>query len=330
MKKNQLVYLSGVITAVSLFAQPYSCMAMHASDSSEIQLGQEKNIGVTLRGSAGYLNGEARELVYDFDTGSRRKASELIWDLNSLYMVGAVASANICNWFNINLGIWTACNEGSGGMKDYDWFLNTPNAPSPNDWTDLSFSDVKVTTATLFDLNGSIVAFNWRDIVFRGIIGFKQDTWKWKDSGQEYIYSSFSFRDTLGTFGGQNVINYDQTFTIPYIGVSANGPVGPVNIGAYLLYSSAVSAEDNDLHVLRNIHFTEKFSGGDYVALGLNATYNISAKLFVTGMIDYQSIPEIAGDMELTGPDGETLSDSDTAGIQHNSTMFSVSLGYKF
>ncbi|MDD4871549.1 MAG: omptin family outer membrane protease [Kiritimatiellae bacterium] len=330
MRKNPFVYLPAVIAVVLLFIQPHVCIAMHASDGPEIQIGAGTNLAINLRGSVGLLNGEARELVYDFESGRRRKASELIWDLKSLYMIGGVVSANICNWFNVNLGIWTAVNEGNGNMVDYDWVLDTPNAPSPNDWTDRSFSDVKVTEATVFDLNASIIMFNWQDIVFRGIIGFKQDSWEWEDSGQDYVYSSLSFRDTTGSFEGQNVINYDQTFTVPYLGISANGPLGPVNIGVYLLYSSAVSAEDNDFHVLRGIHFTEKFSSGDYIAMGINTTYHISDQLFVSGAIDYQSIPEINGDMELTDPNGETQSYSNTAGIQHNSTMFSVSIGCKF
>jgi outer membrane protease len=126
MKRNPTVYLFDVITAIILFAQIPPCIALHASDSPDIKTEEGKTAAFALRGSAGYLNGEARELVYDSDAGSRRKASELIWDLDSLYMVGAVASASICNWFNINVGIWTACNEGSGGMVDYDWILDTP------------------------------------------------------------------------------------------------------------------------------------------------------------------------------------------------------------
>jgi len=305
-------------------------MATHAYDSPETTLAQGQNFSLTLRGSAGLLSGEAHELVYDYDMGSRHKASELIWDLKSLYMVGGVVSANICNWFDINLGISTAINEGSGGMVDYDWFINTPGAPSPGDWTDRSLSDVKVTTAMIFDLNASLKLFSWEKINFKGIAGFKQDTWKWTDSGQGYVYSIHSFRDTVGSFGGRNVINYEQTFMIPYIGIGANRKAGSFDMGAYLLLSAAVSAEDKDFHVLRELHFKETFSGGNYIALGLNATYHISPALFVSAAIDYQSIPEITGDMELTGPSGETLNDIATAGISHSSTMLSGSIGYNF
>lgn len=303
---------------------------MHASDSPEVTLVKNQDISFTLRGSAGLLGGEARELVYEPYAGTRRKASELIWDLKQIYVIGAVGSANLFDWVDVNLGIWTAATEGNGGMVDYDWFLNTPGAPSPDDWTDRSFSDVKVTTATMFDINAALKLFTWQNIKFKGIVGLKRDTWEWTDSGQGYVYSTRSFRDTVGSFDGRNVINYDQTFTIPYIGGSAAIPVGPVSISAYLLLSPSVSAEDNDFHVLRGIHFTEKFSGGTYVALGGNVSYHMTKNLFISGALDYQSIPEIAGDMTLRSATGEVQTAPDAAGISHNSLMISGSLGYTF
>lgn len=315
---------------LSLLTFPGLSLASHAYDGPEVKLMDGQNFSFTVRGSLGYLNGEARELVYDFDQGYRRKASELIWDLQGLGMIGGIASIKYTKWLNVNLGIWTAINEGSGGMVDYDWFVNVPGAPSPDAWTDRSFSDVQVINATMFDINVSAEIFKLDQVAFHALIGFKQDSWEWDDSAQEYVYSAYSFRDTIGSFGGISVIDYEQTFSIPYVGVSANGPLGPFECSAYLLFSAAVSAEDKDFHILRGLHFKETFDGGNYIALGINATYHISGALFVSAALDSQTIPEIDGDMELRGPNGETASNSNTAGISHESTMFSATIGYNF
>jgi len=330
MHKKNFVRLLSITTIFGLLMIPKLCQASHAYDGPEVKLVDGQNFSFSVRGSLGYLNGEARELVYDFDQGYRRKASELIWDLKGLGMIGGIASVKYTKWLNVNLGIWTALNEGSGSMIDYDWFSNVPGAPSQNDWTDRSISDAQVVNATMFDLNLSAEIFRLDQIAFHAILGFKQDSWEWDDSAHEYVYSSYSFRDTIGSFGGINVIDYEQTFSIPYVGISVNGPLGPFDCSAYLLFSAAVSAEDNDFHILRGLHFKETFSGGNYVALGLNATYHISDALFVSAVLDSQTIPEIDGDMELTDPNGETMSDTDTAGISHESTMLSVIVGYIF
>jgi len=325
MKKRSLVCLYAVIAMVVTFAGSQACRAADSYNGPETTLVQGQNFAVAIRGSAGFLVGEARELVYDFNFGQRRKASELIWDLKDLYMVGGVVSARILNRVDVNLGISTAINEGSGGMIDYDWFANTPGAPSPDEWTDRSFSDAQVTTAMRIDVNAAVRICTVKQVKLKGIVGFKQDNWKWTDSGQGYIYSADYFRDTVGSFGGRNVVQYEQTFTIPYLGIGANRKTGPFDIGTYFLFSNFVSAEDKDFHVARNLHFKETFSGGSYVALGLNAEYHISQNLFVSAAIDFQSIPEIAGDMELNG---QTMSNN--AGISHTSTMLSGSIGYSF
>lgn len=50
----------------------------------------------------GYLTGEARELVYWPHRGDH-KASELTWDIDSLYMVGLGATVQARQWLSINI-----------------------------------------------------------------------------------------------------------------------------------------------------------------------------------------------------------------------------------
>ncbi len=331
MNKKLPVFILSIALLLNLAVFLEPVRASHACNGPELKLAGENDFSLSIRGSLGYLDGEARELVYDFESGYRRKTSELIWDLEGLGMIGGVASLTYRNWLNFNLGIWTAITEGSGRMVDYDWFLDVPGAPSPYDWTDRSISDVDVESAIMFDINVSAEIFKIRNAAFHVIAGFKQDSWEWSDSGKEYIYSYESFRDKAGPFNGESLIDYEQVFSIPYLGISVNGSIGKrFECSAYFLFSAAVSAEDKDHHIFTDTRFKETFDGGDYIALGMNATYHVSDAIFVSASLDYQEIPEIDGDMKITIPYEGTFSASDTAGISHKSTMFSLAVGYNF
>jgi len=331
MKKSSCIAGREIIAATLLILSGIdSCFAIHAQGSRNVQPGQASETIFTITGSAGYLNGEARELVYTSASYDRRKLSELIWDIDGIFMVGGIISLNINNTIDLNLGIWTGVTEGNGGMVDYDWYPETPNAPDANSWTDRSISKVELISAMVVDLNGSVEIFKIQDASFRAVAGIKFDFWEWDEKAYDYVYSLNSFRDISGSFNGENLIDYEQTFIIPYVGVKVTLPVGSIDIDPYLLYSFAVYAEDEDMHILRELHFKETFVGGDYIAAGIRATYHIVPELFISCSIDHQSIPEISGDMEYTGPDGITERESDIAGISHKSTMFSISLGGNF
>jgi len=113
MHKKVLVCALSIMTTLGFLILPKPIQASHAYDGPEVKLADGRNFSFSVRGSLGYLNGEARELVYDFDQGYRRKASELIWDLKGLGMIGGIASVKYSKWLNVNLGIWTTMNEGN-------------------------------------------------------------------------------------------------------------------------------------------------------------------------------------------------------------------------
>jgi outer membrane protease len=326
MRKVLVVITLAVFSTI--LSVPSHLNAMHATDESELVASSNANFAISVRGTLGYLSGQARELVYDTDIAGDYTASELIWDIKNLIMVGGVVSANIFNKFSVNAGIWTSLINGSGGMDDYDW--NTDIArPNMDDWTDHSYSDVD-SKATMFDINAVTRVIAWNGINFNAMMGYRSDSWTWNDSAQDFVYSEVSFRDYAGSFGGLHVIDYKQNFSLPYIGVSAEGPIGPVNISVYALYSP-VRADDEDFHVLRGLLFKETFSNGTFFGLGLKGTYYVNPSTFISAAVDYQSIPEFTGDTEVADMmTGLMIKYKDSAGIENTVTMFSVSAGYKF
>lgn len=294
-----------------------SAKALHAEDDASLVTSKEKPLAWSIRGSLGALQGDALEQVFEEDY----KVSELQWDLSGLAMGGAILSGRYGSRLGVNLGAWSALTKGNGEMKDYDWLVEGM------DWSDYSRSDVEVDEGMTFDLNASWLLTTCPEFGVRAVIGYKQDHWKWTDQGREYIYSEFGFRDTEGDFEGINVINYEQTFEIPYAGLNLSGKMGSFLWTAYGLYSPLVSAEDKDHHVLRDLHFEESFSGGDFYALGLTGLYQINSRWFVSATAHYQSIPEFRGDMYIVEDDTKY---EDAAGIGNDLLTLSASVGLTF
>lgn len=276
---------------------------------------------IVIQPSLGRAWGEAREIVYVPGERGGRKGSELIWDITDVMLGGLALSANLSPRWTINAGAWTALNEGRGEMRDYDWFVE--GWP----WTDRSISEVAVTDATLYDVQVSMRVWQRNRSAIRGQVGFRHDTWRWEDSFQSFVYSIHAFRDVAGTADGINTVNYEQCYRIPYAGLSAETGVGPVTLDAYVRYSPLVEADDRDHHVIRQLHFEETFSNGNYVAAGLRVTAFPSDRFFVSGAVDVQAIPEIIGDMRVRELD---LKAADSAGIEFTSTTLSAQAGWRF
>ena len=313
-------YLLSVIL-VAVLCLPLGVFAMHAGDGPTVELAKSKNFSASVQLSAGVLQGEARELVYDYDYGYRRKLSELIWDLKDLYFAGGVASVQIMDRFRVNAGFWGPMNKGSGQMEDYDWMYEGM------DWSDWSLSDVDVDKAYMYDINASFEAFKYKQVGLRGILGYRQDHWEWKDYGIRHIYTYYNWRDDRAEDDGSTGIEYEQTYKIPYLGAGLSWALKQFELYGYFLYSPLVKADDRDHHIYRDLVFEEDFENGDYYGYGIRGTYTFKNNIFLSGSIDGQTIPEILGDTTING---ESTGKTDDAGIKHSSAMANFSVGYKF
>jgi len=320
MKKVFLILLVLVLLSVSSWA------ALQAG----VIAGPRDGAGVSsaFQASMGILNGEAKEHVYDYDTGSRRQLSRLDWDLKNIIMGGFNGSVRVMDKLTINAGYWTAMTKGSGEMDDYDW-LN----PSSSDWTHYSLSDVDVTEGYAFDLNVAWDLLVWEELTTRVYAGYKQNGWSWEDSGQYLLYPEYGY--VPEPLYGNNMINYEQEIRIPYMGLSADWGMGNFTFSGYFNFSPVVSATDWDHHIDRTLKFEETFDGGDMYGLGLEARYAFTGGFwngaFVSAALDYQKIDLIIGDMEVTDySTGETGGDTDVAGIENETMMLSLGLGLNF
>jgi outer membrane protease len=300
-------------------------------------------VSFSLGASVGLVEGTASELAfYSYYPGNKFKLSELTWDLKDVVMGGVQGSVGVGRRFRLNLGVWSALTEGNGMMVDRDWIYPPSVAvnlvPNGNNWTDESrHPDTSVDKGTIVDLNLNVLALQYGPFALHGIVGYKNETWNWSARGGTFIYSDLEnggFRDHSGDFEtifGKDVlvIAYEQQYSIPYIGLGAGWTWPRVQLETHLLFSPAVSASDSDKHVLRGVLFEGDFTGGTYVGLGLNAVWTFARHWSATLGVEYQSIPQITGDVKVSGAEGDGKYPGG-GGIAMSATSVSLGAGYRF
>jgi len=292
----------------------------------------------TVGASLGQLGGTAKELVFDYPLGRKFKTSELTWDLSEVAVAGVQASIGFGGRLRANLGLWSALSEGSGSMVDRDWLYANAitagrvdaDAVGDSDWTHESLhDDVSVDSAVMLDLNLSVEAWESGPFSVRGIVGYKQDALTWSARGGTFVYSVERFRDTVGRFPAVEVIEYEQVYRIPYVGVAASWTGSAFSVEAHLLGSTAVSAEDTDHHRLRDTVFSGEFSGGTFVGAGVAGSWAFAERWYARAALEAQSLGEITGDVAMESPEGRARFD-DGGGIALDATLVSVEAGVRF
>jgi len=315
-------------TVVTLFAFN-SAFAIHAHDSGEIKVIDNSDVGLSFRATLSSVEGQGDEYVYNGDNdpslSSGYKVSELNWDISSLWMLGGEASLQLGQYIRFNAGMWVGITDGDGQMEDYDWM-----EPSISDWTHYSESEIDIDSAISMDMNASLQFIELGACKLHAMLGYKVDYWEWSAYGGHYIYSQNGFRDSTGSFGNVHGIDYNQTFDMFYAGLKATLDSSSLHASAYVKYSPFVNAEDEDDHLMRDLHFTEDFDGGDFYAVGGEATIDLTETIFATVAVDWQDIPEFTGDMSVRSGSGPVQTSKDAAGIGNSVTAISASVGLKF
>ena len=285
--------------------------------------------------SVGELTGSGTELAFDYPQGQKATLSELTWDLKDVAVAGVQASARLGQRIRVNFGYWWAIDRGNGMMVDRDWlFAPTGSVLTPTtdeNWTDESrHPDTTVDSGTMVDANVAAVVLQSGPFSLHGILGVKNESWHWSARGGTYVYSYYDFRDSVGSFDSdQEVINYEQRFTIPYGGVGASWRKRTFAVETHLLLSPFVHATGSDYHALRDMTFEGDFFGGTFVGVGMNARWAFARRWSVALAVDYESVPEITGDVTITAPFFEEVYGVG-GGIAMHNTMATLGLGYRF
>lgn len=275
--------------------------------------------------ATGLLNGEAHEFVYWPDEGNH-KASELIWKLENVFMLGAGASLKPTQWLKLNIEGWSIASDGEGSMDDYDWL------EPGQDWTDWSHhNDVTVTKGSRLDFNAQIPVFNNQTLTINTFLGYKSENWEWEARGGSFIYSTNGFRDTTGIFPeGELGITYEQTVNVPYAGLGLTLDANPFRLQTRILGSTLVSGEAVDQHHMRSLVVYDDFSGGNMFAFEALADFMINQNFSVGGGFYYTNYDSMTGDSEWHFSDGQISVSPDGAGMDLQHTMLLINLLYRF
>jgi outer membrane protease len=305
--------------------------------------------GVTwsLSGSVGQLQGTAYERVYAYPNGEKYKVSELKWDLKDVTLAGLEGSVGLGDAVRLNLGWWGAVSHGSGGMVDRDWLYadvlsgsTPPSLVTDDAWTDQSVHpNTSVDHASMVDLNLAVRAFAWGPLRVIGILGYRNDVFRWTAREGTFVYSVHGFRDTSGNFAtlfGPDVvtIQYEQKYQMPYAGLDLAGDWGAFRLEGHVL-GGPVTAEDHDYHALRATTFDGHFGGGTFVGAGARATYFFTARFFASLGVEYQRIDEMVGNVVASGPNPDgigtfTIEEPDGGSVELSTVAGFGSLGYRF
>lgn len=333
MKKSISRKLAVLATGMFLLISAYEVGAQEVvpEKSAEVQV-KKAGVDITARLQAGYLTGEANGYVYWPQAGGH-KASQLIWKIDDIYMIGAGVSIKPLRRLKpllrlglaINADVWFNISNGSGTMDDYDW-------KEPGwDWTDWSHHEnTDVTRGIMVDINVELTPFKAGPVRFSGFLGYKRDNWEWEARGGSYIYSEDGFRNTSGTWPDDELgITYEQIFYVPYIGIGVNGNFGAFDLKARLIGSPLFYGEAVDHHHKRDLVVYDDFIGKSMIAFDIAGACTFTNHLALQMALNYTKYDTMKGDAEWHEK-GVVTTYHDAAGADLETTMFSLSFLYTF
>ncbi len=346
-----------LIVTILLFYPAASCFAVMADDGQQL-LGKKVE-GSSFSFGAGLSlllhNAEGKEYVYADEEVAQEvgqpiagdKISDLRWQTKNAQLVGVNVSAAYKHFFSLNLGYWGKVSAGNGRHTDDDWmiWLNGGQALQTN----YSEGRSELKTGNIFDMNGKINVLPSWDSPFQvhGLLGYKKMHWGWKEHDSYGIY--FFPNDDSRLIGGDDVvgatgdgivwqstgvgITYDQTISIPYIGLKAGYGKGAVNVEAYVLYSGWTQIEVEDHHLARSMISEGTFDDGQYLAGGANVAWNFYKKLTAVGTVEFEDLSTTKGDASTTLPvneNGDMGTFEADEGAAYNGVSFMLNIIYPF
>jgi len=322
--------LSILIILIFIFIE--NLAAMQAFDESNKLV--KNMIGISIDTDIGYISGISREIVYPNFSSINPYLSELIWELNNIFIAGGHFSINIFNAFSLNGGIWTGINSQTGEMNDYDWFYY-----NLSHWTHKSNHSIFLNNSLFYDINSTINLINYNDFYFSLILGFKQNYISWKDKPNSFIYTTTNQNSTYiegiselnnyeGLFYIDTSITYRVLYSIPYFGFSLKYLFYPFQTNYIFAYTFLTTAEDQDYHIQRKLYFLDSFTNCQTLLSGFNVKFYLNKYLFFNISSLIQFIFESRGDTAIYDDAKNFLNQyKNGAGIQYFTFSILSSIG---
>jgi plasminogen activator len=319
MRTRRLLLLMLLLLFIS-----FTLSAWTANSGAALKEGQE--YAFSLAPVVSVVMGHSNELVFDSSSDPYPYLSRLHWQIHPAVVAGAKGSFNLWDQFFINAAVGTAVNKKTGWMTDHDWISdNFPDVST--EWTHESVSDIELTSSFLFDGNAALRLYNRNMWKLDAMIGFKYMQWAWTDTLVSLTYPG----EDLDYLIGQNGIDYNVKYKIPYLGVSTKMDTDQISAGITLLYSFLVSVDDHDYHKLRGLHFYDTFSMGQYLGFSAFTRWHWSDFFSLGLSYDVDWVPEIIGDVSVYDNSGNSKGYYiNGAGVSYLTTAVSLALEYNY
>jgi hypothetical protein len=155
-------------------------------------------------------------------------------------------------------------NDPGNPMKDSDWF----SVPAQNYREKYIYTESDAELGAWFlDFSGRIAFYRHPIIVLEGILGYRYRNLSYEIFGVEgWELDLEGERVPFKAYEGENVLDYDIRYHIPYVGMGACiSPSPSWVIDTELIYSPKTSAKDHDDHVLRFKTAESECSGKTFI-----------------------------------------------------------------
>lgn len=274
--------------------------------------------------SIGTISGTANEYVYF--PQENHTTSQLIWDIDSLQMLNVGFQLDF-DIVKLNTDMSFALSDGDSYLVDYDWLVQ-----GLDDWTDKSeHPDTIVTDAKIFDIYAEVDIYHInKDTTLTLLLGYRHESYTWEARGGSFIYSFDSFRDTSGTFkDGLLGITYEQTWSVPYVGMKIDSKINNITLHAQVRYSPFASGEMTDVHHLRNLTTVDTFDETTMTGVNVGLKYSLTPHYTLGVDYSYLNYKNSVGD-SVWSENGQVDYLKNYAGADLKTSMLSVSLEYKF
>jgi len=275
-------------------------------------------------------------------------ASELEFPLD-VFMAGATLglAGKCCGTrpWALALSFGTNTDDPDDPMKDSDWFTlpdydyslmysYTESAAEIDAVIGDASARIGLVALPQFGLD-AVLGYRYQHFSYEvlGIMG-----WQLASVGDNFV------RVEIDTLAGENVLDYDITYHLPYLGLAAQvKPSANFSVGMNLAFSPTATAEDRDNHLLRHKTAKADCSGQAYFG-GAELTWKLCGSAMGRGWLlgmgaDFVKI-RTSGDQDQTwyGDDPITPDVDDTGSVITNicDEITSVSksvvfrLGYEF
>lgn len=259
----------------------------------------EETINFSIGTGLSYLSGQYREIVYPSAGWESPYLSELVWNLDNIFLLNFTVGASKGPW-SFDLALSTAVTKGTGIMEDYDWGDYTIK-----DWTNWSESLIFVDKSFFLEISTSYTYNLNNHFSFPVALGYKLNYLDWEDQTGDYIYYWDFINDEYyidpdtpitGNFNGVNGIDYMVIQNIFYASYGVYYSFGEISTCFDLALSPYINAWDLDHHISRNLFFIDTFESYFWYRVDFSIDIKTGSNGKLIFSLFREELPETTGD----------------------------------